>query len=383
MHGRLYYTIILSVILPLWFAVAQQSPPTGGPMSDRDKAGLRGPVKSALVEQSFADADARRFMSTTTEYAPDGRVLEERIVNSDGSQWVTRSTYYPDGRLLKSASGQMGSAPNSETTYSYDAERRLVEVKSGDGSQFHYQYDDKGRKSVIESYDAKPLPPNTAYATYWEGTDLGFAPYPGGTLTTSYNEQEVATGAQLRDAKGNLVAHIARKFDAKGRIIAEEQFADNAELMIPEELKANLSPEQAKSLGAFLAGGMQNAAISYQYDDNGRVTERHRTGEIFEEVIVTTYNDRGDKASERTTRAMNPEVGREYSLTEAGAMIPEAQPQPAPQPPSTYEIQYTYQYDSYGNWTEQNSVARSAPDAPWKPNSIVRRKLTYYQRNSD
>lgn len=379
MHGRLYCAIISSVILPVWFAVAQQSSQTGALMSDRDKAGRRGPVKSVLVEQNFSDADARQLLtSTRTEYAPDGRMLEVRNGNPDGSQWVTRYTYQPDGRLIKSASGKMGSAPSSETTYSYDTARRLVEVKSGGRAQFRYQYDEKGRKSVIESYDSKPLPPNTAYAAHWEGTDLGFAPYPGGTLTTLYNEQEVATGAQLRDAEGNLVAHIVRKFDAKGRIIAEEQVADAPELMIPEELKSKLNPEQAKSMGAFLAGGLQKTAISYVYDDNGRVTERHRSGGAFgAEVTITTYNDQGDKASERTTTVMNPEVGREYSLTEAGTMIPAGQPQPA-QPPSTYETQYTYQYDSYGNWTEQSSVARSRPDAPWEPGPIIRRKLTYY-----
>lgn len=379
MRGRLYCAIIFSVMLPVWLTVAQQSPQTGGPMSDRDKAGLRGPVRSVLVERSFADADSRQLLtSTRTEYAPDGRMLEVRYGNPDGSQWVTRYTYQPDGRLIKTASGKMGSAPSSETIYSYDAAGRLVAVKSGDRAQFRYQYDDKGNKSVIESYDSKPLPPNTAYVPHWEGTDLGFAPYPGGTLTTLYNEQEVATGAQLRDAKGNLVAHIVREFDAKGRIIAEEQVADAPELMIPEELKSTLNPEQAKSVGAFMAGGLQNRAISYVYDENGRVTERHRSGGVFgEEVTVTTYNDQGDKASERTTTVMNPEVGREYSLTEAGTMIPAGQPQPA-QPPSTYETQYTYQYDSYGNWTEQSSVARSRPDAPWEPGSIVRRKLTYY-----
>lgn len=379
MHGRLYCAIISSVILPVWFAVAQQSSQTGALMSDRDKAGLRGPVKSVLVEQNFSDADARQLLtSTRTEYAPDGRMLEVRNGNPDGSQWVTRYTYQPDGRLIKTASGKMGSAPSFETTYSYDTARRLVEVKSGGRAQFRYQYDDKGRKSVIESYDSKPLPPNTGYAAHWEGTDLGFAPYPGGTLTTLYNEQEMATGARLRDAEGNLVAHIVRKFDAKGRIIAEEQVADAPELMIPEELKSKLNPEQAKSMGAFLAGGLQNRAISYVYDDNGRVTERHRSGGAFgEEATITTYNDQGDKASERTTTVMNPEVGREYSLTEAGTMIPAWQPKPA-QPPFTYETQYTYQYDSYGNWTEQSSVARSRPDAPWEPGPIIRRKLTYY-----
>lgn len=379
MHGRLYRAFICLLILPVSFVVAQQRSQTGGPMSDRDKAGLRGPVKAVLVERSVADADARQLLtSTKTEYAPDGRMLEVRTVNPDGSQWVTRYTYNPDGRLTKTATGKVGSSPSSKTTYLYDAAGRLVEVKWGGRVQFRYQYDDKGRKSLIESYDLKPLPPNTAYAAHWEGSDLGFAPYPGGTLTTLYNEQEVATGAQLRDAKGNLVAHIVRKFDAKGCIIAEEQVADAPELMVPEELKSKLNPEQAKSVGAFIAGGLQNRAISYAYDDNGRVTERHRSGGVFgEEVTITTYNDQGDKASERTTKVMNPEVGREYSLTEAGTMLPSGQPQPA-QPPSTYETRYTYQYDSYGNWTEQSSVARFSPDAPWEPGSIIRRKLTYY-----
>lgn len=378
MHGRLYCAIIWSVIMLAGFAFAQHPSHAGVLMSDRDKAGLRGPIKSVLVEQNFSAADGRQLVtSTRTEYAPDGRMLEVRNGNSDGSEWVTSYTYQPDGRLIKTASGEVGSAPSSETTYSYDKERRLVEVKAGGRTQI-YQYDEKGSKSVIESYDSKPLPPNTAYEAHWEGTDLGFAPYPGGTLTTSYNEQDVATGAQLRDADGNLVAHIVRKFDEKGRVIAEEQVSDAPELMIPEELKSKLNPEQAKSMGAFLAGGLHNRAISYVYDDNGRVTERHSSGGAFgKEVTISSYNDQGDKASERTTTVMNPEVGRVYNVTEAGAMIPTGQPQPA-QPPSTYETHYAYQYDSNGNWIEQSSTSQLRPDAPWEPGPIIHRKLAYY-----
>jgi YD repeat-containing protein len=291
---------------------------------------------------------------------------------------VTSYTYHSDGRLLKTVSGKVNSAPSSETTYSYDEAGRLVGLKSGDKNRFCYEYDDKGRKSVIESYDSKPLPPNTAYATHWEGTDLGFAPYPGGTLTTSYNEQQVATSAQLCDAEGNLVAHIVRKFDAKGHIVAEEQVTDAPTLMIPKELRLTLNPEQAKSMGAFLAGGLHNRAISYSYDTDGRVSERHRSGGVFgEEVTITTFNDHGDKASERTTTVMNPEAGREYGLTDVGTMIPVGQPQPV-QPPAIYETQYTYQYDGYGNWTEQTTVARYGPDAATGPVSIRHRKLTYY-----
>jgi YD repeat-containing protein len=380
MHVRLTFaSIVMLMASPARFALAQQSSQTGALMSDRDKADLRGPVKTVVDEQIFSGADGQQLlMTTTTEYAPDGRILKVRTGNPDGSEWVTNYTYHPDGRLLKTVSGKVGSAASSETTYSYDKARRLVGVKSGDKNQIRYEYDDKGRKAVIESYDSKPLPPNMAYATHWEGTDLGFAPYPGGTLTTFYNEQEVATGAELHNAEGKLVAHIVRKFDAKGRVIAEEQVADAPELMIPDELRSTLNPEQVKSVGAFVAGGLHNRAISYAYDNEGRVSERHRSGGVFgEEVTITTYNDHGDKASERTTTVMKPEAGREYGLTDVGTMIPVGQPQPA-EPPTIYETQFTYQYDGYGNWTEQTTVARSRPETALGPGSIRHRKLTYY-----
>jgi YD repeat-containing protein len=378
MSVRLYFASILVLVAsPAWLARAQQSSQTGVFMSDRDKAGLRGPVKTVLNEQTFSGADGQQFLtSTSTEYAPDGRILELRIGNSDGSIWVTSYTYYADGRLLKTVSGRVGSAANSQTTYLYDDARRLVSVESGDSDKVTYQYDEKGRKSIIESYGSRSLPPNTAYAPHWEGTDLGFAPYPGGTLTTSYNEQGVATGAELHDAEGTLVGHIVRKFDAQGRIIAEEQAADAPQVNLPEEFQLNLNPEQMKSVGAMIAG-MQNSVISYSYDAQGRVTERHRSGGVFgEQVTVTTYNDHGDKASERETTVMRADTGP-WSLTEAGAFVPAGKPNP-PQPPLSSETQYAYQYDQYGNWTEQTIVSRSQQDEAFRPGTVIRRKLTYY-----
>jgi YD repeat-containing protein len=378
MQARLYFASVLLVTASSsWLALAQQSSQTGAFMSDRDKAGLRGPVKTVLEEQTFSGADGQEsFTTTTTHYAPDGRILEGRTGNQDGSGWVTSYSYHSDGRRLKTASGKANSAPSSETTYLYDEAQRLVGVKSGDNVQVRYQYDDRGHKSVIESYDSQPLAPNTAYAPHWEGTDLGFAPYPGGTLTTSYNGQGAATGAELHDADGTLVGHIVRKFDAEGRVIAEEQAADAPQVNLPEEFRSNLNPEQMKSVGAMIAG-MQNSVISYSYDAQGRVTERHRSGGVFgEQVTVTTYNDHGDKASERETTVMRPDTGP-WNLTEAGAFVPAGKPNP-PQPPLSSETQYAYQYDQCGNWTEQTIVSRSQPDEAFRPGSVIRRKLNYY-----
>lgn len=120
-------------------------------------------------------------------------------------------------------------------------------MKSGDNVQVRYQYDDRGRKSVIESYDSQPLAPNTAYTPHWEGTDLGFATHLGGTVTTLYNGQGVATGAEFRDARGKLLGHIVRKFDGEGHVVAEEQFADAPQENLPEELRSKLNPERSVS----------------------------------------------------------------------------------------------------------------------------------------
>ena len=208
MQARLSFaSILLLTASSAWLALAQQSSQTGAFMSDRDKAGLRGPVKTVLEEQTFSGADGQQsFTTTTTQYAPDGRILEDRTGNADGSGWVKSYAYYSDGRLLKTAFGKANSAPSSETTYLYDDAQRLAGVKSGDKVQVRYQYDDKGHKSVIESYDSQPLAPNTAYAPYWEGTDLGFATHLGGTVTTLYNEQGVAKGFTMPPHKRVLSA---------------------------------------------------------------------------------------------------------------------------------------------------------------------------------
>src|SRR5438094_1661165 len=198
MQARLSFaSILLLTASSAWLALAQQSSQTGAFMSDRDKAGLRGPVKTVLEEQTFSGADGQQsFTTTTKQYAPDGRILEDRTGNADGSGWVKSYAYYSDGRLLKTAFGKANSAPSSETTYLYDDAQRLAGVKSGDKVQVRYQYDDKGHKSVIESYDSQPLAPNTAYAPYWEGTDLGFATHLGGTVTTLYNEHGHESGSR-------------------------------------------------------------------------------------------------------------------------------------------------------------------------------------------
>jgi len=384
MQARLPFVALLLVASFALVAFAQQSSQSGTSMSDREKAGLHGPVKTMRTEQTFSAPDGHELhTSTMTLYAPDGRTLEVRIQQSDGSEWVTSHTYDSNGRLLRIANGKANSAPATETNYSYDESGRMVGMNlSGDTkfpfpSQVRVQYDDKGRKSVIETYDSKPLPKDVAYGGGWEGGELGFAPYPGGSLTTQYNEEGVATGAELRDPEGKIAGKISRKFDSEGRVLAEAQSATSSPIDLPEDVRSQLSPEQIRAMST-LTAGMSNRSISYSYDSRGRVIEQRTSGGVTGEITTaTTYNDNGDKATERTTTVQNPEIGRQYILTESGAVLPEGAP-PQAQTPSIYETRHTYEYDAHGNWTEQTRVGRSDPEGAFGPATVVRRKITYY-----
>ena len=109
MHVRLSRASILILCSSAGSALAQQSSQTGAPISDRDKAGLRGPVETVLEEDTFSYANGQQVMTTTTKYTADGRILEERTKNPDGSEWAMSYTYHPDGRLLKTVTGNAGS----------------------------------------------------------------------------------------------------------------------------------------------------------------------------------------------------------------------------------------------------------------------------------
>lgn len=75
-------------------------------MSDREKVGLRGPVRTCIEETIYPGATnsdgtqipERKFWYTT-EHDVDGRVMVIRNLNSDGSEWVTRYTYDASGPL--------------------------------------------------------------------------------------------------------------------------------------------------------------------------------------------------------------------------------------------------------------------------------------------
>ena len=369
------------------FGFATDGPETiGATMSDREKAGFRGPVRT--YEETFL-VDGSKY-STTTEYSPDGKLLATRTTQPDGSEWVTTQTYDADGRLLKTISGKMGE-PNAESLYTYDEAGRLLTItnntEKGGSTEFHY--DEQGRKTTVQSFDPETLQraQNSMYGgPPWDGAvTAGIGVPVGGNISTIYNDNDQPTEAQLRDDEGRIVSRVVRSYDAHGRIIEEKQIQENPAWLfadrLPAEERAQINDKQLEAMNPAMKSLLNGRnGISYAYDAQGLVTEMRERNFAVDKVTTTSYTEHGDKSGERETITENPAVpvGMSYSVDENGTLIPDkraAEPTESPERSSENEVRYAYQYDSYGNWTQQTVNHDSSPD---KPSYVRHRKLTYY-----
>src|SRR6266513_495679 len=357
-------------------------------MSDREKAGLRGPVRTCLEEIIYPTG---KYLSTT-EYSTDGRVLTIRTTQPDGSEWVTTNIYDTNGHLVKTVSGKLGE-PGTEMRYDYDETGRLLTTTNitEPGNRTNFHYDEQGRKTVVQNFDARTL--QRAQSSMYSGSPwdaavgAGIGVPVGGKVTTIYDDNNQPTEAQIRDAEEHIVSRFVRTYDANGRMVEEKPIWENPILLMldkfPDEERAQLSPEQIKQMnnemGALL-GGKAKAGTSYTYDAQNRITKMRERNMVFEKTTTILYNAQGDKAEERTTFTGNSvmPVGVPYSIDKDGTRVPSEPVAEVPASagvPEDSEIHYTYQYDSYGNWTEQTVNHGSGPD---EPINVHHRKLSYY-----
>jgi len=350
---------------------------------DRAQSGLRGPVKSCKDEMTFpavADVRPQSRSEYTTEFDREGREISTRILQSDGSLWITRSEYSPSGQVLKVVSGVEGKAV-TKTSYIYDDQgriQRIVPDKPGENPMsqpISFHYDQHGRKTSTVSSTAADYRPNMASGLGpFEALDLPPNLPGGGTATTIYDEQDRPTEVEVRDAKGELVMHATRTYDSQGRVAAEKQFHDNfAPMFAPEAQEkilqeSGLSPEQLSTLvqaelPKLVGGHTEGYTICYAYDVHGRVS--HTSRRIFnqQDEIDTTYNDHGD---------VDSEITRSTEIPSADGIPPDAGP-------SAYsEVRYSYRYDEHGNWIEKTTAYRLRRDEEFQSPSTIKRTLTYY-----
>lgn len=344
--------------------------------SDSARFGLRGPVKSCLEENVLPDG---RAYSTYQEFSPEGKVLRYRFRNADGSEWVTTNTYDADGRLIKILSDKPGE-PQAQTLYAYDDAGRLVSIRSSDSkNRTEYRYDEQGRKTEIRTFEPKKSPEGGSVGfsgSAWDAAMSGFEVPDGGRVVTVYDANDRPRELQIRDAEDHLVSRVVRTYNAAGLVVKEQPIAEDPASVLdkfPANERSQLNDAQAQTLMLLMRGQSESATL-YAYDAQGRVTTESQTGGLFQTAKMTAYNDNGDIAEQRTTIISAMGMGTQYSIGENGALIPDKPTGPEANVSLDSDVHYTYQYDQYGNWTQQTTTdAKHAA-----PASVRRRTLTYY-----
>jgi hypothetical protein len=222
------------------------------------------------------------------------------------------------------------------------------------------------------------LGPNTAVgAVNWENGDIAYPPPSGGTVTTSYEDNGRAIGAEIRDDRGVVIMQIVRQYDDKGRIATDELISEEVDRPLPKEFPNEFNDAQRKTILRFMNRAFGTSRSTYKYDERGRVIEKKINGRASgDEVTSIHYNDHGDVIDEVMVRTPNPEMRMEFSLDADGNMIPKGPPRD--DTPTRSEGRYEYEYDAQGNWTKKTTAWRSEPIQEFKESTIVQRMITYY-----
>jgi len=293
-------------------------------ITDREQAGLRGSVKTCVEETTYPNG---KFL-TTTEYELDGRLLETRISNPDGSEWVTTKTNDADGRLVKASSGKSGE-PATESLYAYDERGRLKEITNADGkgNRTSYRYDEQGRKTEIKTFGPEVFETNrkgvAVMGSLWDAAQTGVGAVEGGSVTTVFDERDLPIELQILNSDGRVVRRFVRSYDANGRITEESQIEDHPELA--SEMVSEFNDKQLETWKS-LFRGRNGTGRSFTYDPQGRVTEVRDRNWGLDTVTTTSYNEHGDVREERTTTSSNlafPIMGGSFSIGEDGTLIPD------------------------------------------------------------
>jgi YD repeat-containing protein len=353
-------------------------------MSDREKAGLRGPVELYTEEHTFPAVDnvPARTYTTATKFSPKGRILQSTNSNASEAgpqEFSTTYTYDSAGRLLKKTSAGPGS-PTTEIKYSYDEKGQIISITGDPLGASSFEYDNNGRKTRIMSAPSKPLvPEGTQYMFPMPEGEDPYLPVPaGGHAKILFNERGQPVEWQVSDANGNLVNKLIRNYDENGRLAELRYTIESFQYLLPAEAQQELmaDPGAAEEMAAQLTnllGEQRNlTTITYSYDADGRLIEQHHyTGYSMEGTTKITYNDHSDKLEERQFTTGDPNPPSSPQPTEVSSRT-------SPYSRESH-VQYSYKYDNFGNWTEQTT---GSPTSANNDGTVIRRTLIYFSPQS-
>ena len=296
-------------------------------LSDCEKGGFRGPVKTIVDEYS------------TTVFDRNGKTLA----------WGGNTSH---GR--------------AERTYVYDTNGRLIRVSGSSGDDDdEFRYDGQG-KIQIRRVPSRPDLQSRAFgvSVWFDAISEGEGLTGGGTVETTYNERDEPVEKRISDEEGTLLFRIAYMRDENGRLSQEKLVSENP--AIPKTLRDQIPVDERASVLAAMrkefeetaqhTGLFGNAERAYVYNERGHVAERHMRQGSIREDLTFSYNEHGD-ISELTIQTSGfPREASEVQLL--------------------LRFRRTYEYDSFDNWTSMTETSESLGNTTTRKHI---RRLTYHQ----
>jgi hypothetical protein len=315
-------------------------------LSDRERAGLRGPVKTCIGQSASVPPTRNSLYPSdliiNTDYSQDGRLLGYRLPG------------VPSRAFLM---GLPGISDKVDVTFEFcDKRSNKTEVRKYClGVTDEFQYDARGRKTRVRKVCSSSINGDILAlldSMKFEFAEAGGSLSEGGTVTTRYNENDQPIESLVRNSGGELLTKINHNY-TNGRLISET-------LVIVREherlRQMRAAFRQLQGLRTFPP--LPPVERSYIYDADDRVIRRlTQAGNSkedeskmynFKEDESKTYNAQGDEDWTLTIRSGSDDVRSEF--------------------------RYLYQYDSHGNWTERTKINTDQPDNP----NTQRRTLSYY-----
>lgn len=327
-------------------------------MSDGERQGILGPVKMC-VEESPSRV-------TTTEYGPDGEVVTIHL-NGNLTCPPPDSEYSEErddqGRILRySLPNREGAI--KETSYDYDKKtgRPLAITNNQDSDRTVFHYTDDGKTS-IQTFDPKNYRTDGYFGgcSAWRKSAMGFGVPMGGIVTTTYDKSDNPIELQVHTPDGQRITRMVRTYYTEGQLKEERTLEKNLGFLIlermPPEERALLGPEEIQAFSDFSVNNLVKGpeGANYEYDSQGRVKKKVERDMFFEHTTTILYNEHGDKAREIQTFKDNTAGSAHLSHM-----------------PSDSDTRYSYQYDSYDNWTEKVEIHDDGSSF------TTRRTITYY-----
>jgi hypothetical protein len=319
-------------------------------MTDRDRCGLRGSVKSCELHRTWYSGSCgpeacqreERNDVTVVEFRPDGS-LQRRWYKSppaNSSEWTNSYEYHDANQLTAECAGQ-GETVTITKLCEYDATGRILQITMPDKNRQPrvaetYSYDVDGRKKKIVHID--PALPSGDCGTMFglDGTDAAYGSPGAASITSFYDERGRPCEHLFHDSGGELITRIDLRHDERGNLVEEVC----SQHKLPSELIDHFSAEQ---LGA--AQLLFSSSRHHRYDEQDRRIETSsKMAPKDVDVQTFAYNEHGDLITE-----ISESSHAEYDFGEDGRLTPK----PDSARSHRSEAQFRYQYDPHGNWIEK------------------------------